>query len=85
MLTKPLILATVVAIAAASVAVIVLATRGDEESDETAEVVTEFAPVRAYAGFSIDHQGFDGSGAPAVVARVGSPAQQAGLVPACDR
>jgi hypothetical protein len=75
------VLAGLAAFTVTAIAVFVLTRGGGELSGEAEEVVTEFAPVRAYAGFSIDHQGFDGSGRPAVVARVGSPAQQAGLVP----
>jgi membrane-associated protease RseP (regulator of RpoE activity) len=81
MKSRLLILAVVAIIAAASIAAFILTSRGDEEPNPDEQAVTEFAPVRAYAGFTIDRQGFDGSGSPAVVARVGSgsPAEQAGL------
>jgi PDZ domain len=77
--SKLLILAGLAAVAVTSIAVFLLTSRGGEQTGESEETVTEFAPVRAYAGLSIDQQGLDGSGRPAVVSRVGAPSVQAGL------
>jgi S1-C subfamily serine protease len=79
---KLLILAVVAAIAAASIAVLVLATRGGEESSEGEEALAEFAPVRAYAGFSVYTEGWAApTGTTALVGFVGpdTPAELAGL------
>jgi hypothetical protein len=68
------------ALAVTAIAVFVLTSRGREQSGEGEEAVTEFAPVRAYAGLFLETQDTQ-DGTVVFVQRVGpgSPAEQAGM------
>jgi hypothetical protein len=80
--SKLLILAGLAAVTVTSIAVFLLTSRGSEQSGEGEEAVTEFAPVRAYAGFSAYTEGWPApAGTVALVGFVGpgTPAELAGL------
>jgi hypothetical protein len=80
MKVKLLTLAAVTAAVVVSVAVFALTTGGSTESNQDEETITEFAPVRAYAGFRIDTQEWPGLGATGIITvGQGTPAEQAGM------